>query len=226
MSNLGICNRHGYVSGTSCPDCGDAVDVVLASGRRTQLSKFLSGALRHFPDDAGLVLDERGWTTFDSVVDVVTDRYDWATREHVEAVVLTDPKGRFERDTGSEDSYAAGRIRAAYGHSVDVNLDPGETPVPDTLYHGTAPRHVDAILAEGLKPMSRQKVHLSGTRESALSVGERHADDPVLLVVDARRLQADGQRILKRGEDVYTTDRISAEYLEPVEPDDVGGSVS
>lgn len=225
MSDIGTCDRHGYVSGTTCPDCGEAVDVLLESGRRTQLSRFLSGALRHFPADVGLELDERGWTAFDSVVDAVTDRYGWATREHVGAVVRTDPKGRFERGstgTGSRE----GHIRAAYGHSVDVDLDPEETPVPDTLYHGTAPRRVDSILAEGLKPMSRQKVHLSGTRESALSVGGRHADDPVLLVVDAKRLQADGQRIFKRGEDVYTTDRVASEYLELGGSDDVGGSVS
>ncbi len=217
MSDIGTCERHGYVSGTTCPDCENDVPTLLRSDRRTRLSKFISGALRHFPEDAGLELDDSGWTAFDAVVDVVTDRYRWATPEHVEAVVLTDPKGRFERDVAAEDSHEAGRIRAAYGHSVDVYLDPASTAVPDTLYHGTAPRHVDAILSEGLKPMTRQKVHLSGTRESALSVGERHTDDPVLLVVDAEGLQADGQRIVKRGTDVYTTDRVPPAYLELVE---------
>jgi putative RNA 2'-phosphotransferase len=217
MSDIGTCERHGYVSGTTCPDCENDVPTLLAGDRRTQLSKFVSGALRHFPEDAGLELDEQGWTAFDAVVDVVTDRYRWTTPEHVEAVVLTDPKGRFERDVDGEDGHDEGRIRAAYGHSVDVDLDPASTAVPDTLYHGTAPRHVDAILSEGIKPMNRQKVHLSGTRESALSVGERHADDPVLLVVDAERLQADGQRVVKRGTDVYTTDGVPPTYLELVE---------
>lgn len=222
MSDIGICDRHGYVSGTICPDCGASIDVVLSSDRRTRLSKFLSGALRHFPEDAGLSLDDGGWTAFESAVDAVTKQYDWATREHVEAVVVTDPKGRCERDPVGEGGRSGGRIRAAYGHSVDVDLDPEETPVPDRLYHGTAPRNVDSILAEGLKPMNRQKVHLSGTRAAALSVGRRHADDPVLLVVDAERLQSAGQRVVKRGVDVYTTDRVSSEYLEPDSPGTVG----
>jgi len=226
MSDIGVCDRHGYVSGTTCPDCGEALDVLLESGRRTQLSKFLSGALRHFPADVGLELDTHGWTAFDSVIDVVTDRYGWAVSEHVEAVVLTDPKGRFEWDYTAGVGRSGGRIRAAYGHSVDVDLDHEETPVPDTLYHGTSPRHVDSILTEGLKPMNRQKVHLSGTRAAALSVGGRHTDDPVLLVVDAERLQADGQRIVKRGKDVYTTDRVASEYLEFPGLEDVSGNES
>ncbi len=33
---------------------------------------------------------------------------------------------------------AGGRVRAAYGHSVDVTLDGTDDPVPATLYHGTA----------------------------------------------------------------------------------------
>ena len=200
------CPEHGPFVGDRCPDCGATGDRVLDGGRRRRLSKFLSGVLRHFPDDVGLELDGRGWTEFEEVVDAVEKKYDWATREHVEGVVATDPKGRFER-TGCQ-------IRAAYGHSVDVTLEADETPVPDTLYHGTAPRNVDAILEEGLKPMRRQQVHLSETVAEARAVGRRHADEPVVLVVDAAPMKDDGFRIVERGEGVYTTGRVLSEYVE------------
>lgn len=203
------CADHGPYGGDACPDCGAPGDRVLDGGRRRRLSKFLSGALRHFPDDVGLDLDEHGWTSWADLVAAATARYGWADAPTVAAVVATDPKGRFERD--------GGRVRAAYGHSVDVDLGVRETPVPDTLYHGTAPENLDAIRAEGLRPMGRQRVHLSGTTEAARDVGRRHAPEPVVLRVDAAGLRADGHRVVKRGKGVYTVERVPPDYL-AVEP--------
>lgn len=210
-----VCDDHGHFDGERCPVCGVEGDRVLEDHRRRRLSKFLSGALRHFPDDAGLSLDDRGWAEYGAVVDAATAKYDWAAPEHVDAVVATDPKGRFER-RGS-------RIRAAYGHSVDVELEPTESSVPDRLYHGTAPRALDTILDEGLKPMSRQSVHLSATVEDARSVGRRHADDPVLLVVDVDAMKRDGFEIDRRGEETFTVDRVPPEYLERATESEGGG---
>jgi len=208
MTEIRECDAHGYVAGDACPICSDDGAVVLGSDRRTRLSKFLSGALRHFPDDAGLELDGQGWTPYDELVDAAGGKYDWAGPDHVAAVIATDPKGRFERDVD--------RVRAAYGHSVDVDLDAEETPVPDELYHGTAPENLASILEEGLRPMSRQKVHLSGSIPEAREVGSRHAADPVVLAIDAAAMQDDGLRIVKRGKETYTTDRVPPEYLQRI----------
>lgn len=199
------CDEHGFFEGDACPACGSSGAPVLTGERRRRLSTFLSGALRHFPDDVGLDLDGRGWTAFDALVGAAERTYGWARPEHVAAVIATDPKGRFERTDG--------RVRAAYGHSVDVDLEPTDAPVPDVLYHGTAPENLDAIREEGLRPMGRQRVHLSGDRETARRVGRRHADDPVVLAVDAAGMLADGRRIAKRGEGTYTTGRVPPRYL-------------
>lgn len=128
------CERHGFFEGASCPTCGATGRTVLGGSRRRQLSKFISGALRHFPEDADIELDGAGWTPLSSLVDAVKRKHDWADRETVLGIVATDPKGRFERDGDG--------IHAAYGHSVNVDLSGGEGPVPDTLYHGTAPRNI------------------------------------------------------------------------------------
>ncbi|WP_135304020.1 RNA 2'-phosphotransferase [Haloarcula amylovorans] len=216
------CDDHGFFEGKRCPACGSEGRHVLDGERRRRLSKFVSGALRHFPEDAGLELDAAGWTSFAELTTAVEGKYGWANRETLAAVVATDPKGRFERTggegaQGDEDAQAGGdgsdRIRAAYGHSVAVALDATDDPVPATLYHGTAPRNLDAILDEGLKPMNRQQVHLSESIEDALEVGRRHADDPVVLAVDAAAMQADGHSITRRGRATYTTDRVSPRYL-------------
>ena len=205
------CDDHGFFEGAACPRCGDAGEGIVDGSRRRQLSKFVSGALRHFPDDAGIELDAAGWTPLPSLVDAVESTYHWSDRETVEGVLATDPKGRFERDPGT--SGEPDRVRAAYGHSVNVTIGDDDGPVPETLYHGTAPRNLDAILAEGLRPMNRQQVHLSASVETARNVGNRHASDPVVLEVDAAAMERDGHDIGKRGEATYTTARVPPQYL-------------
>ena len=224
MTAVGRCESHGFFEGERCPVCERDGHAILGSDRRQRLSKYLSGALRHFPRDAGLTLDDAGWTPFDALVDAAEDQYRWASREHVAAVVATDPNGRFER-TGGDTGIAVGdapdaaagaegdRVRAAYGHSVPVTLDSGDTAVPATLYHGTAPRNRESILADGLRPMSRQLVHLSGTVDAAQRVGARHAEDPVVFAVDTAAMRDDGHEISRRGRATYTTERVPPSSL-------------
>ena len=214
------CPEDGFFDGDTCPVCDGEGVHVLGGARRRQLSKFVSGALRHFPEDAGIEVDEAGWTTFDSLRVAVERKYDWADSEALVGVIATDPKGRFERTGVSnevETATAGGRVRAAYGHSVDVTLDGTDDPVPATLYHGTAPRNVEPIREAGLKPMGRQTVHLSESVGAAREVGRRHAADPAVFVVDAAAMQADDHRIVKRGTETYTTDRVPPGYLSLLE---------
>ncbi|ERH05889.1 MAG: RNA:NAD 2''-phosphotransferase [Halonotius sp. J07HN4] len=204
MSDICHCAAHGYFDASECPTCGATGNRILDHSARTQISTFLSGALRHFPDDVGLELDAAGWTELATVVDRASKKYG-VDREAIIGIIHTDPKGRFEVDDD--------RVRAAYGHSVAVDLDAGGTPVPETLYHGTSPDALGAITREGLKPMGRQHVHLSESVEDADAVGSRHAVDPVILVVDAAAMLAADHTITKRGKAVYTTDRVPPEYL-------------
>lgn len=223
MAAIRRCDDHGHfdtdTDSGDCPTCGAAGRAFLSAERRTRLSKFISGALRHFPGDAGLALDEAGWTPYGDLVEAAARNYAWVAPEHVAAVVATDPKGRFERRQTGGDA----RIRAAYGHSVEVNLDAesatgvaageGEPPIPDTLYHGTDPANLDSIRREGLKPMGRREVHLSESVSDAREVGRRHAADPVVLAVDAATMRADDRRVTKRGRATYTADRVPPAYL-------------
>jgi putative RNA 2'-phosphotransferase len=203
------CDAHGLVAGEACPDCGATGRVVVDGDCRRRLSRFCSGALRHFPGEVGLELDGAGWTALGDLVAAATARYDWADRAAVAGVVATDPKGRYER--------RGDRVRAAYGHSVDVTLSPTDAAVPDRLYHGTDPDALDAILAEGLRPMGRQSVHLAASPADARTVGSRHAADPAVLAVDAAAMRADGRRVDRRGADTYTTAAVPPRYLSVVD---------
>jgi putative RNA 2'-phosphotransferase len=184
----------------------------LDDARRTRLSKFLSGALRHFPDDVGLDLDPAGWADLADLIEAARNRYGWVSAEHVRGVIAADRKGRFETDEG--------RVRATYGHSVDVAIDKDEGPVPGVLYHGTTRPRLSAIEDEGLTPQDRREVHLSPDTEQARQVGHRHGDDVVVLRVDVEGLGKDGIDVQRRSEAVYTCSHVPPEHLDRVQTDD------
>jgi len=90
----------------------------------------------------------------------------------------------------------------------------GLTPIepPATLFHGTATRFLDSILAEGLKPGSRQHVHLSPDVETARKVGQRHGK-PVILTLPALELHDAGRKFYRSENGVWLTDHIPTAAL-------------
>ncbi len=126
------------------------------------------------------------------------------TAADVRQTVDADSKGRYE--------LADTRIRAAQGHSVDVELGLEPVEPPAVLYHGTVERNVASILATGLRPGSRQFVHLSGDVGTAEVVGRRRGA-PVVLVVDAAGAHAAGQVFRRASNGVWLTDPLPAVYV-------------
>ena len=140
--------------------------------RTVKVSKYLSKHLRHQPERIGLALDEAGWVEIDTLIAAATAHGFRFTRDELDHVVAANDKKRFAID--------GTRIRASQGHSVEVDLGlPPATP-PPYLYHGTVDRFLDAIRAEGLRPMNRHAVHLSADRETATRVGARRGRPVVL----------------------------------------------
>ncbi len=201
MKPLGVCKRCGEFEG-SCK-CGKG-KIIIDGKKREIVSKFLSGLLRHFPHSFGLKLDKDGWADLKDVAKIVNERYN-VGKKVIELIVKFDPKGRFEIKNG--------KIRAKYGHSVDVNVDWSEScEIPDRLYHGTSPLNLKSIFEKGILPMKRKEVHLSATPEDAIEVGKRHHPNPVVLVIDAKALQNAGFKIRKKGK-VYTTDYVPPDFI-------------
>lgn len=149
------------------------------------LSKAMSLVLRHAPEKAGLVLQDGGWVAVEDLLAGLARMGKPVSREALQRVVQDNDKKRF----GFSDDGL--RIRAVQGHSVDVEMGYAPADPPEILYHGTADRFLGAIMAEGLKPMSRQFVHLSADAGTALKVGQRHGR-PCILVVQSGAMKADG----------------------------------
>jgi putative RNA 2'-phosphotransferase len=175
-------------------------------------SKWMSRVLRHAPDSVGLTLDEHGWVRVDDLLDALARHGRAVSRAELEAVVVDNDKQRFALRT---DPDGVGWIRANQGHSarLEVDLDlPPRTP-PELLYHGTSADAVPAILAEGLRPGSRQHVHLSVDVETAVRVGSRRPGAVAVLLVRSGELAATGHVFHRSANGVWLTDRVPAAYL-------------
>ncbi|MCX5558971.1 RNA 2'-phosphotransferase [Streptomyces sp. NBC_00038] len=172
--------------------------------RTVKVSKYLSKHLRHQPERIGLTLGEGGWVEIGTLIEAAAAHGFRFTREELDHVVATNDKRRF--------AVEGTRIRASQGHSVEVDLAlPAATP-PAYLYHGTVARNLDAIRAEGLKPMNRHDVHLSPDRETATRVGARRGR-PVVLSVDAAAMDSDGHVFHVSANGVWLTGAVPPEYI-------------
>lgn len=157
--------------------------------------------LRH---DKGYPFDAHGWR---EVSDLITNH--GYTMELLEEIVATNNKQRFEF---SEDMT---RIRARQGHSVHVDVELEEKMPPDTLYHGTAKAFLASIMEKGIVKGNRLYVHLSWTEKTATNVGKRHGE-PVVLVIDAKRMVEDGHHFFLSRNNVWLTDYVDAKYINGV----------
>lgn len=176
------------------------------SKRLVTVSKFISKHLRHEPEALGLTLAQGGWVEVEDLLAGAKRLGFTISLEELKRVVAESDKQRFAfDDTGL-------RIRANQGHSTEVDLDLPEATPPDVLYHGTVPKVLDIILVDGLKKMARHDVHLSPDTATAEKVGERRGR-PVILVVDARAMAADGYKFRVSPNGVWLTDHVPAKYL-------------
>ncbi|MED1725967.1 RNA 2'-phosphotransferase [Brevibacillus parabrevis] len=172
-----------------------------------KLSKELSYALRHAPHEYELELDENGWVDVQQLLEALREAKRWTEvkEEHLFQMIEASEKKRHE--------ISGGKIRALYGHSVPQKISKEKKQPPEVLYHGTATRFVSSIMESGLLPKGRQYVHLSEDTETALQVGKRRDEKPVLLKIHAKKAWEEGTAFYFGNEKVWLADEISAKYI-------------
>ena len=177
----------------------------------TQLSKTVSHALRHEPWLYELELDDEGWVGIDELLSTLcVEKKEWRDlcEEDLVEMIATSSKKRHELKDR--------KIRALYGHSTPQKLlkTPAEPPV--ILFHGTSPEVAAIISNEGIKPMSRQYVHLSIDAATAKEVAYRKSRNPKLLSIKAKEAFAGGVLFYMGNEHVWLADYVPEKFIEVI----------
>ncbi|KAL2911927.1 tRNA 2'-phosphotransferase [Polyrhizophydium stewartii] len=127
--------------------------------------------------------------------------------DDVRAVVRDNDKQRFAMRQEPDGTWL---IRANQGHSIAVQVemetitDPADVPV---AVHGTYKAKLDAILAQGLKVMSRQHIHLAvGLIGQDGVISGMRRDNNVVIYVDVAKAMADGIVFMRSANNVILTE--------------------
>lgn len=177
-----------------------------------RISVKMSWMLRHCQTPRYIELDG-GWADVRSILLALRERFPEVTLDTIRQIVANDEKGRYSFDeTGA-------KIRANQGHSIPGVVIEMESPEPpEFLYHGTASRFLNSILRDGLKPMSRQFVHISPDYASAVKVGSRHGK-PVVLKIRALDFVADGNELYRSSNGVWQAKAVLPQYFSVCDSD-------
>jgi putative RNA 2'-phosphotransferase len=181
---------------------------IMSQINQTNLSKTISYALRHNPSEFGLQLDGQGWTDIDELIEgLILNVPEYADVELglIEQILDSMEKKRWEIE--------GNRIRAMYGHSIPEKITYQSKTPPQLLYHGTSSENIELIKKEGLKPMSRQYVHLTTDPNLALLVAKRHTKQPVLLTIKALEAALETIEFYSPSETIWLSPRIPAQFL-------------
>ena len=173
-------------------------------------ARYLAAVLRHHPEQIGLQIDERGgWAHLPDLIRLSNDNGIPLLRAEVMNIIENDPKRRF--------TYKDGRVRAAHGHSIKVDLQlMREVQPPRYLYHGANASRMTSIRKEGILPVKRLFVHLTEDPCEAAEVAERRVGEPVVLKVDTSLVTND---LMRSDSGVWLTEWV--DYAAVIEPETV-----
>ena len=107
------------------------------------VSKTISYALRHRPNEFGLSLDKEGWVDFEVFCRALASYKHpvYVDKETIEKIITESDKKRFELING--------KIRATYGHSIDTKIEFKKSIPPNILFHGTSHKAYALICTDG-----------------------------------------------------------------------------
>ena len=156
------CEEHGYFRNERCPYCGEEGKFIMSDFEVEKIGRTLAAILRH--GKFGLDMDAQGNVSLKDVMAKIRERnprMNWLRARHIEALVETDPKGRYVISNG--------KIRATYGHTIPLDIRLDCEDIPDELFYPATPEEAEIILESGIFPSDRAMVHLS--RELGSDIG-------------------------------------------------------
>ena len=173
-----------------------------------KLGKEITYALRHAPWEYELEMDDKGFVDIEQLLSAINEE-----NKYLKIIDKFDIIKVMEVSNKKRLEIIGERIRAMYGHSFPMQIKYEEETPPAMLYHGTAKRFLNSIKKEGLKPMSRQYVHLSEDIETAKMVGKRRDSDPVILYIDTVEAIKAGVKFYKANDKVWLCKELLPQFI-------------
>lgn len=207
------CEEHGYFRNERCPYCGEEGKFIMSDYEVEKIGRTLAAILRH--GKFGLEMDDRGNVSMRDVLAKIRERnprMNWLRSRHIEALVETDPKGRYVISNGM--------IRATYGHTIPLDIKLDCENIPDELFYPATPEEAELILESGIFPSDRAMVHLSLTYRDALRAGSVRTEDPVILVIDTGVCMELGSDIGRAAKTVYLCRSVPSDAIDIADPED------
>lgn len=172
---------------------------------RGRLVSTMAFALRHDPARFDLQLDEEGWASFEDLVLAIRfERYEWQDIDESVIKAVIAEMDRFEIRNG--------KIRAVYGHSIELAKPPAIAAPPAVLYHGTSADNVPSILQHGILRMRRQFVHLSSDYDWVVRFLDDKPAWAIFAIETADAIEA-GVLFRKANHHVWMTEAMSRRFL-------------
>ncbi len=207
------CEDHGYFRSERCPICGEEGKFIMSDYEVEKIGRTLAAILRH--GKFGLEMDQQGNVSLKDVMAKIRERnprMNWLRSRHIEALVDTDPKGRYV--------IHGGKIRATYGHTIPLDIRLDCENIPDELFYPATPEEAELILESGIFPADRAMVHLSLTYRDALRAGSVRTEDPVILVIDTGVCMELGSDIGRAAKTVFLCRSVPADAIDIADPED------
>ena len=207
------CEEHGYFRNERCPYCGEEGKFIMSDFEVEKIGRTLAAILRH--GKFGLDMDAQGNVSLKDVMAKIRERnprMNWLRARHIEALVETDPKGRYVISNG--------KIRATYGHTIPLDIRLDCEDIPDELFYPATPEEAEIILESGIFPSDRAMVHLSRGYRDAVRAGSVRTEDPVILVIDTGVCMELGSDIGRAAKTVYLCRSIPADAIDIADPED------
>lgn len=206
------CEEHGYFREETCPYCNTEGKFILNDFEVEKMGRTMAAILRH--GKYNLDMDEQGFVDVRDILSVIKDRnphMKWLRPHHIEALINTDPKGRYQ--------VSGPDVRATYGHTIKLDLKHPTDDVPEFLYYPISEEEWDIISEAGLLPSDRAMVHLSRSYKDAVRAGSVRMEDPVILRIDTAGCEEAGISIGRAAKTVFLCNMVPPEYIEVVEGD-------
>ena len=172
------CEEHGYFRAERCPVCGEEGKFIMSDKEVERIGRTLAAILRHgkFEPD----MDDQGYVPMQEVVSLIRARHtymNWLRPRHIEAIIETDPKGRY--------AIANGKIRATYGHTIPLDIKLDNQDIPPELFYPVDPSEVEDILRDGIDTGVGGEVGSDRGRAAKTVFLSRHVPSDAIDVADS-----------------------------------------